>query len=1619
MHEFVKNILNYFAAFTETRFSSRSTLNYKWLNDENLTLDLTFFKEFRELIIAKLESSDQSPITIKPLQYKIEISSDDFKDQIIKYINNILNLNYLIAKIQENRKKLEEERKKALEKIEADSTGGSSAKNYNKKKLTNNSQNEKGNSSRDLPLIEEDLAKLEKQAFDLSIREYNNELIKILNKTLKDLQLKTIEKLEKDFDISYLPHLSFNSINFIKNINENFRKFKEDPDSAEVYYSKVLTFFETESFELTLFDLYQLMKSYSAFETHGTVYLFLDSIKSEQILNSKSFENRKNSDTTEANKEDYSNTQNNFNYYDNDINNTSSINKKKNSRSIPDDYPLAFLDVRFSDDIPGHMIINFPRDLVLLNTPAINAFDFNNVLTIPRASSFSEAKNYFETLNDFINVEYKLTAQNKDKSLKNKFYKIFGSTKDYPTIKFKTGFQVIKNEDKRILDYSELMTKIEKGEGSKILNFIDNYLNNNVKPTIDEVDATFKSNYTAGTPRYFITDNPLPLNSEQKKILLALNNPKNEILVIEGPPGTGKSHTIAAITYWANQNSKSVVITSHKKEALDVVDRMLTDNFKKLHQYSKPSIIRLLKSVTRNFKVVETLNTVENSLAQPVIDSATDRALNTDIENIKNNKDKLRDDIENSLDGTISRLKNYPEYLNKIIEFLNNIEKLKEKDLISLKDFSSVDFSKISISDFELFEKFTTDFNQNDFKNISLFNFTKIFENKADIEEILNICEDLNKYDLSNIQLNEIEAIDDSFLNEFKETLSKLHVFLKPGSKILSTLPPKIEVEINTLSIYISDYSELISIGDSLDKLLKIQPKFFILKNKDYIKEEDNFKNKYKALYDYWKENKLSVLALKNLVNDLIDYIKVKSSNYYSNDFIFSLTKNVSNSNQFENVLKNIKSLKLENIINFAVKIISKNEADLELTDLDNCIQIIENSKRYATSIQKIFNFKQRIGLDNLDYKGLFNILNKFDLIIKKIDAKAIDSLNRINDNFAFILSKIGFDFSNLSTIFKVNDLTTVENTLYKSVKIFTELTGYKVYLPEINQQLIDLAILNQKITEYQNDLRLKDLNNHMNDIARIRKLISSNKRLTIELLKVLLSDYSCIISEPEAIFRFFPMEEDLIDILIFDEASQVSIAHSISLILRAKQVIVFGDKYQYGAVGAVNVSKKYAGNYFKKIGDSFNKEYHKNISEEALQKIIEEESTEPTDEELSIVQIKLNPELDAIEEWIKTFSIRTSTLDFCYAISNYRSSLKEHFRSFKEIIDYSNEFFYKKAQIGLVINRLRTKPIREVLRFIKVETSGLSGRNINLDELDAIKNDIENIIKNGFKGTIGVITSFREQKERAEEYFREKINNFRQLQNKHKFIIWFVGDVQGEERDIVYYSFVQDDKFDNADLLTIYPVQNGTADKIASLKMQRLNVGFSRAKDTMVFVHSMNLDKYLNSRLGDALKFYYNSLIETEKKDYFIEDDSKFESPMEKWIYNLLIQTEFYKINLNKIKIIPQFEIGRYISLQYSKFIPKYRADFLLTLSEGGKEKILILEYDGIEYHIKNLDIINDLRNFDLEYLDYDIKRQLELESYGYRFLRINKFTLIPKSSIFTEIDVLNELLKKSFSYN
>jgi very-short-patch-repair endonuclease len=489
-------------------------------------------------------------------------------------------------------------------------------------------------------------------------------------------------------------------------------------------------------------------------------------------------------------------------------------------------------------------------------------------------------------------------------------------------------------------------------------------------------------------------------------------------------------------------------------------------------------------------------------------------------------------------------------------------------------------------------------------------------------------------------------------------------------------------------------------------------------------------------------------------------------------------------------------------------------------------------------------------------------------------------------------------------------------------------------------------------------------------------------------------------------------MQPDIIDLLIIDEASQVSIAESISLMLRAKQTIVFGDELQYGAVAAVNVSREYSEYYFKDILRDYATDRSVTISEAEQERLAREASIEPDEETAeSSTLIPLDP---GTREWLKTFSIRTSTLAFAKALQNYSASLNVHFRSFPEIISYSNDVFYRPSQIELVTNRIRTKPIGEVLRFIKVDTKGNSGRNVNLDEIEAIQQDIEAMIAGGYQGTIGIICSFKEQQARMEEIFRQEMAIHPDLVRKHKFTIWFVGDVQGEERDLVYYSFVQEKKFDNADLRTIYPTIGGTADSIRRLKMQRLNVGFSRAKDIMVFVHSMPLGDYSDTRLGDALRHY--DKVRSAAHDHYVTSESVFGSPAEKELYALILQTPFFRQYQESLRLIAQFEIGKYIRQEYHRYIPKYRVDFLLTMSDGGKEKSLIIEYDGLEYHTKNPDVVTAV-NFDREYLEYDVERQLELQSYGYTFLRINKFSLVPDRQGATRVDMLDQLLRRNFA--
>jgi hypothetical protein len=710
--------------------------------------------------------------------------------------------------------------------------------------------------------------------------------------------------------------------------------------------------------------------------------------------------------------------------------------------------------------------------------------------------------------------------------------------------------------------------------------------------------------------------------------------------------------------------------------------------------------------------------------------------------------------------------------------------------------------------------------------------------------------------------------------------------------------------------------------------------------------------------------------------------------------------------------LTKLGGLELSPLASVIADLLGKSLQNSTVGQLMTAVEQLKAIARYHKLRGEIRVFVDLVNSGAHDLPSLYTMLKEAEQFIAKLDEQDLSALSTLFEFYPPFLRGLNVDRGDLATLAQLVEPQERSVHVFRYLQLHSGLSCVPVVSPPGHGLLEDYFSKTQKLVENTADQRFSDLVNYAADVQRIQTAIAAGRRISPQQARVLLTHLSCIISEPGLISQYFPMEADMIDLLIIDEASQVSIAESISLMLRAKQTIVFGDELQYGAVSAVNVSERYSAQYFKDILRDYTIDRNQTISDEEKERIAQEASREVTEEEQE--SSRLVPVTPGTREWLKTFSIRTSTLAFAKALRNYSESLNVHFRSFPEIISYSNEYFYKESQIELIPNRIRTKPIKDVLRFIKVETKGLSGRRVNLDEIEAIKRDIEEVIAGGYKGTIGVICSFRDQVSRMEEIFRKEMRIYPDLIRNQRFTIWFVGDVQGEERDIIYYSFVEDKKLDNGSLRDIYPVIGGAADNIRRLKMQRLNVGFSRAKDIMVFVHSMPLTDYSDTRLGDAL-LYYDKLLNSAR-DHYVADESVFGSPAEKELYSLILQTDFFEKNRDTLRLIAQFEIGKYIREDYHRNIPKYRVDFLLTKSQGGKEKSLVIEYDGVEFHTRNPDIVTQ-HNFDQEYLEYDVERQLELESYGYSFLRINKFSLLPRREGETPANVLSGMLERAFS--
>jgi len=115
---------------------------------------------------------------------------------------------------------------------------------------------------------------------------------------------------------------------------------------------------------------------------------------------------------------------------------------------------------------------------------------------------------------------------------------------------------------------------------------------------------------------------PFPSNPSQRRVAHLVDDPKTRITVVQGPPGSGKSLTIANLACHLVASGKRVLVTSQKDKALQVVDEMLKGlelaqlpmTLLRQDRESKKQLRERLESIQKERSSQETRQAVESEM---------------------------------------------------------------------------------------------------------------------------------------------------------------------------------------------------------------------------------------------------------------------------------------------------------------------------------------------------------------------------------------------------------------------------------------------------------------------------------------------------------------------------------------------------------------------------------------------------------------------------------------------------------------------------------------------------------------------------------------------------------------------------------------------------------------------------------------------------------------------------------------------------------------------------------------------------------------------------------------------------------------------------------------------
>jgi len=416
---------------------------------------------------------------------------------------------------------------------------------------------------------------------------------------------------------------------------------------------------------------------------------------------------------------------------------------------------------------------------------------------------------------------------------------------------------------------------------------------------------------------------------------------------------------------------------------------------------------------------------------------------------------------------------------------------------------------------------------------------------------------------------------------------------------------------------------------------------------------------------------------------------------------------------------------------------------------------------------------------------------------------------------------------------------------------------------------------------------------------------------------------------------RIFPLHAGLFDYLIVDEASQCNQAAILPLAFRAKRMIVVGDDKQM-----------------------------KN----------------PNTRFLSDTLVQLHLSRHGLDNHPNATFLhgRKSLLDLALGCQDIAPVfLNEHFRSEPPIIQFSNQHFYDERLLILTPFRRRSfKPCMEI-RPVPGAFDDPDETHQNVVEAKTVIAELVDLIDSGkLDGdapgeylSVGILSLFRAQATFLQNLVYEAFAGRPDLIQRHEITVSTVDGFQGDERDVILYSFRY---ASNSKPGSITAIQKQTDEH----DLGRLNVAFSRARRKVICFTSVPVEHFPKGLVRNYLERV--SLEQECSKDRLgsPNERQKCQSKFEEHVFDDLVAKG----------------LSVYAQVPCAGFF----IDFVVFDGEGRR---LAVECDG-DFHYED----GDLR-------EEDYQRQDIIERYGWQVYRIpsRRYYSHPKRTIDDLLEALS----------